>query len=109
MSNMVTTTCAKCGQPILVNALDILKEEYPSGIERTYWVCPHEGCGQEYTVMLTDEAIRNEFKKRAMLINVLKKNRTEKNLKKIQSQTRKINRMLAELNTADNKASLTDA
>lgn len=106
MNTMVTTKCARCGKPILVNAVEIQKEQYPSGIERTYWICPHEGCGQEYTVMLTDEAIRKEFEKREILKQSIRKERTEKKIRKLQAENRKINKMLMELNTPENKANL---
>lgn len=106
MAQLVSTTCAKCGKPILVNALEIKKEMYPSGIERTYWICPHEGCGQEYTVMLTDEKIRDEFKRRYVLIQSIKAERTERKLKKLQAENRKINKMLMELNTPQQKEKL---
>lgn len=41
------------------------KQMYASGIERTFYRCPW--CGMEYTVMLTDEEIRELMKKRDAL------------------------------------------
>lgn len=104
MNRLITSKCAKCEKPILLNGIEVQKEIYPSGIERTFWTCPR--CGQEYTVMLTDEKIRDEFKRRDVLIRSIKAERTERKLKKLQAENRKINRMLMELNTPQQKEKL---
>lgn len=67
MNQPLITACAMCDKPMRVGwqlptALDripgveLQKEMMASGLERTYYYCPH--CGHKYTVMLTDEEIR---------------------------------------------------
>lgn len=74
--NPIYTACAMCGKQIRMTKLpgtvldrvptvELNTEMLSSGIERTYYLCPH--CKFKYTVMLTDEEIRELMKRRDKL------------------------------------------
>ena len=62
---MQTITCAICGGKFLTIGIELKKEELSCGIEKTYYECPH--CGFKYTVIITDQEIRELIKKRNLI------------------------------------------
>ena len=68
MGNDMIMICIECGKEIclgqkpntcldMVPGVELKKQSLACGLERTYYACPH--CGMEYTIMLTDEEIRD--------------------------------------------------
>lgn len=67
------SVCVMCNKPIRfggekvcvlenIPVVELRKEMLESGIERTFYICPH--CDFKYTVMLTDEETRELMKTR---------------------------------------------
>lgn len=76
MGNDMITTCVECRKEIrlgqtpntcldMIPGIEMKKQVLACGLERTYYSCPH--CGMEYTIMLTDEEIRDLMAQRENL------------------------------------------
>ena len=59
---MKEINCIMCNKKIDTSSIELKTRRFVSGLEKTYYSCPH--CNFEYTIMITDQEIRQLMDKR---------------------------------------------